>query len=391
MSHGTVRYGPELRVLIVGAGVAGLTLAGLLEQRGFAPVVVEKQPKRDTEEPGYVLRVWPAGSRVLKGLGLYPSFRRAGLECTHHRVSTARGDVLHSCSLGVLASRYGPLVNISRADLVSVLRDAVPEERLRFGIAVRDIVETPDGVVALFTDGTAATFDLLVGCDGAHSAMRRLVFDDVRVADPDMTGWGFSLPASFVAPPEVVEYWGAGKFFGIYPTHDRIWAFAGVRARAVSPDPTDSRIAQLQEHFRDFGGLVPWALESLNRPQAVHHGEYSVVHLDEWFRGRVLLIGDAAHASPPTGGMGASLAMESAAVLADELCRADSACVELALQQFVARRRARVERVQSRSQLLSRLMFTANRVVARLRDSAIQVAVDEQLLDFMETVLVERI
>jgi 2-polyprenyl-6-methoxyphenol hydroxylase-like FAD-dependent oxidoreductase len=388
---GVVRYGPELRVLIVGAGVAGLTLAGLLEQRGFAPVVVEKEREPSPGELGYVIRLWPAGSRVLKGLGLYPAFREAGLECTQHKVATARGDVLHSCALAGITNRYGPLVNISRPGLVAVLRQAMAEERIRYGVTVRDIAETPDGVVALFTDGKSATFDLVVGCDGAHSGMRHLLFDDVVVTDPGITGWGFCLPVAFDAPPQVIEYWGAGKFFGIYPARDRICAFAGVWPRALLLDPIASPLERLKAHFHDFGGLVPWVLANLDRSQAVCHDDYIAVHTGEWFRGRVVLMGDAAHATPPTGGMGASLAMESAAVLADELCRTDSACITLALQQYVARRRARVDRVQARSQLLLKMIFTPNRIVARLRDGAMQIAVDEQLLDFMETVLLERI
>lgn len=391
--QGAVRYGPELRVLIVGAGVAGVTLAGLLEQRGFAPVVVDKAPS-DGEE-GYVLRLWPAGSRVLKGLGLYPAFWHAGLECTHHNVARSSGELLHSFSFTQLAARYGPVVNIYRPDLIALLRSgmrrAIDEGRFRCGVTVWDVAETHDGVVAMFDDGEEATFDVIVGCDGAHSGLRQLLFDDAVVIDRGMAGWGFSLPASFVPQAAIVEYCGVGKFFGVYPTRDRVWAFAGVRAPAGSPDPIDSRVARLRAQFHDFGGLVPRALATLDRPEAVYHGAYVDVQMAEWFRGRAVLIGDAAHAVPPGGGMGASLAMESAAVLADELCRADSACIDLTFQQYVARRRARVDRVQARSRLLSNLMFTENRVIARLRNGAMQISVDEQLLDFVETVLVERI
>ena len=77
-----IRYGPELRVLIVGGGIAGLTLAGLLQQRGFQPVVVEKSPNYG--EVGYVLGLFPAGSRILKGLGLYPRLEDAGVELARY-------------------------------------------------------------------------------------------------------------------------------------------------------------------------------------------------------------------------------------------------------------------------------------------------------------------
>src|SRR5215472_13430032 len=117
------RYGPELRVLIVGAGVTGLTLAALLEQRGFAPTIVERRTLHD--DASCVLGLWPAGSRVLKGLGLFRAFLNTGLECARYTVANAAGQVLHSYSLEPLAERYGPLVNVFRPDLIALLRDAV--------------------------------------------------------------------------------------------------------------------------------------------------------------------------------------------------------------------------------------------------------------------------
>jgi 2-polyprenyl-6-methoxyphenol hydroxylase-like FAD-dependent oxidoreductase len=381
------RYGPELRVLIVGGGAAGLTLAALLERRGFSPVVVERRSRYD--DPGRVLSLWPAGSRVLKGLGLFPAFLAIGLECTHYKVAAASGEVLHSYSLIPLAERYGPLVNVYRPDLLELLRGVVTPARLRLGVTVRDIAETRNGVVAMFDDGSSETFDVIVGCDGLRSSMRRLVFGDAPLSYSGMTGWGISCPAAFVPPREVIEYWGAGKFFGIYPARDRLCAFAGIRAPAGGPDPIDGRLARLRAEFREFGGLVPSVLASLDRPESIMHDDYMDIRMGEWHRGRVVLIGDAAHAVLGTGGLGASLAMESAAVLADELCRTDSSCVQLAFEHYAARRRARINRVSGWSRRLGKFMSTGNRFVARLRNGAVHFAADEQLLTTVEQVLAE--
>jgi 2-polyprenyl-6-methoxyphenol hydroxylase-like FAD-dependent oxidoreductase len=383
------RYGPELRVLIVGGGVAGLTLAALLEQRGFAPVVVERQTSYD--DPGSVLGLWPAGSRVLKGLGLFRELLSVGLECTNYKVASAAGDILHSYSLTPLADRYGPLINVYRPDLLALLRSAVSPNRLRFGVTVRDVAESPAGVVATFDDGTSDTFDVVVGCDGLRSSMRQLVFGDATLSYSGMTGWGITCPATFVPPREVIEYWGAGKFFGVYPARDRLCAFAGLRAPASAPDPVEARIARLRTEFREFGGLVPAVLRVLDRPELIVHEDYMDIRMDAWHRGRVVLIGNAAHAVLGTGGLGASLAMESAAVLADELCRTDSSRVSLAFDLYAERRRARVDHVLAWSRRLGKLMYTGNRFVARLRDGAMQFAADEQLLAPMEQVLAERL
>lgn len=386
---GPVRYGPELRVLVVGGGIAGLTLTALLEQRGFAPVVVEKQPAYD--ESGHVLGLWPAGSRILKGLHVFPSFLSAGVECSRYMVANEHGEILHSYSLTSLARKYGPLVTVPRSELVRVLRRAVGPQRIRSGVTVRDIVQTASGAVAVFDDGSSDVYDVIVGCDGIHSALRQMLFGDVALAYTGMTGWAFWLPSEFVPPPDVVEYWGAGKFFGMYPARDRVCVVAAVRAPANAPDPTESRMDRLRAHFAGFSGVVPWALEQIPRSQYIYHDDFSDLRLERWYSGRVVLIGDAAHPTLPTIGMGASLAMESAAVLAEELCRADSRHIGGALDQYVDRRRARVDRVQGHSRRLGRVMFAGNRAFARLRDGAVKMLADEQLLDVLDGMLGEKI
>src|SRR6185503_13448055 len=214
-----VRYGPELRVLIVGGGVAGLTLAALLEQRGFAPVVVEKATEYVDE--GHSIGLWPAGSRILKGLKLFRKLCDTGVECSRYIIANEAGDTLHSFSFDPLTRHYGPLVDVSRLQLIELLRSAVDDRRIRFGVTVRRISETLDGVAAEFDDGSAGVFDVIIGCDGIGSSVRQLTFGDVPVEYSGVAGWAFWLPPDFVPPPEIVEYWGAGRFVGMYPVRRR--------------------------------------------------------------------------------------------------------------------------------------------------------------------------
>jgi 2-polyprenyl-6-methoxyphenol hydroxylase-like FAD-dependent oxidoreductase len=389
-SHrGKVRYGPELRVLIVGGGVAGLTLAALLEQRGFTPVVVEKVDQY--RDAGYVIGLWPAGSKILKGLGQFARLCDVGVECSRYIVSNAQGDVLHSFSFEPLAHRYGPLVDLSRLQLVEILRSAVDERHIRYGATVRQIVETPEGVAAVFGDGTAELFDVVVGCDGIHSTVRQLVFGDVPLEYSGIAGWACWLPPDFVPPPEIVEYWGAGKFVGMYPARRRFCAVLGFHAPPNEPDPVETRLDRARNAFAGFGGIVPWLLRELAAPAEMLHLDFSDVRMEQWTRGRVVLIGDASHAILPTAGMGASLAMESAAVLAEELCRTDSKFLIAGLEKFVERRRARVERIQARARRLAKIMFAGNRLMTRLRDGVVRMIADEPVLEGFEDVLAERV
>lgn len=387
--HRTVRYGPELRVLIVGGGVAGLTLAALLEQRGFTPLVVERA-KEHTDE-GYSIGLWPAGSRILKGLRLFTKLCDVGAECSRYIIANEGGDTLHSFSLEPLTKRYGPLIELSRLQLIELLRSQVDQQHLRLGVTVRQIAETPDGVVAEFDDGRVDVFDVVVGCDGIRSTVRQLTFGDVPMEYSGVAGWAFWLPPDFVPPPEIVEYWGAGKFVGMYPARRRFCAAVGMHCPVDTPDPVETRAERVRTAFAGFGGIVPWVLRELPEPERMIPVEFSDIRTNEWTRGRVVLIGDAAHAMLPTAGMGASMAMESAAVLAEELCRTDSKYVSACLQQYESRRRGRVDRIQARARRLARVMFAGNGLVTRIRDHAMRIMVDEPLLDTVDEVMAERI
>ena len=103
-----VRFGPEMRVLIIGGGIAGLTLAGLLQQRGFKPRIVERIPEYG--KVGYIIVLWPSGSRVLKGLGLYRDLVETGLPFSTYNVWDEKGEMLKSYSVDEVSEKYGPMI-----------------------------------------------------------------------------------------------------------------------------------------------------------------------------------------------------------------------------------------------------------------------------------------
>ena len=205
-----VRYGPELRVLIVGGGIAGLTCAALLEQRGFKPIVVERIPEYGSV--GYVIVLWPSGSRILKGLGVYKDLLDVGLQFTTYNVSDQKGQMIHSYSVKDVVDKYGPMLSTYRPDLINVLRKAVNPDSIRMNTTVDAIEQTNDEVYVTFSDGTQETFDLVVGCDGVRSKTRQLVFGDVPLTYSGMKGWSFWVKPSITKIQEIAEYWGTGKF-----------------------------------------------------------------------------------------------------------------------------------------------------------------------------------
>ncbi len=361
-----VRYGPEMRILVVGGGIAGLTLTGLLQQRGFKPTLVEQIPEYGTI--GYVIVLWPSGSRILKGLGVYRSLLDVGLQFTTYNVSDERGQMLHSYSVQNVIEKYGPMLSTYRPDLINVIKEAVDPDSIRMSTTVDKIDQTNDEVYVTFSDGTEETYDLVVGCDGVRSKTRDLVFGDVPLSYSGMTGWSFWVKPNIAKTLQIAEYWGTGKFFGIWPTKGRLSVFTSIRDNVQEPDPVESRIDRIQENFKNFGGLVPAILEGLNDPNEIFHGYYNDLRMKKWHKGRVVLVGDAAHAILPTAGGGVSMAMESAAVLVDELCRADSKYIEQAFESYITRRRSRVDKIQNQSRMMSKFAFADSRLVSSMRD-----------------------
>ncbi len=384
-----VRYGPEMRILIVGGGIAGLTLGGLLQQRGFEPTIVERIPEYGNV--GYIVVLWPSGSRILKGLGLYRKLLDAGLPFSTYNVWNERGEILHSYSVETVTEKYGPMINIYRPELMNVLREAVDPGNIRMGTTVEKIEQTGDEVNVTFSDGTEESFDLVVGCDGVRSKTRSMVFGHVPLSYSGMTGWSFWVKSGIMKTAQIAEYWGTGKFLGIWPTRGRLSVFTSIRSPEGVPDPVENRLIRIEEQFKDFGGVVPDILGGLDDPNQIFHNDYNDLRMDQWYKGRVVLVGDSAHAVLPTAGGGVSMAIESAAVLADELSRADSKYIGHSLENYVSRRRARVNKIQDQSRMMGRFAFADSRLVSSIRNFVLRFYSNKLHLKYWDNMLKEPI
>jgi 2-polyprenyl-6-methoxyphenol hydroxylase-like FAD-dependent oxidoreductase len=363
-----------VRTLIVGGGIAGLTLAALLRQRGQRPVVVEKAPGYGGV--GYVLGLWPVGGRVLHGLGLFPSLLARGVPVARYLARDGHDRVLRAYDFTGFAARYGPVVGVRRSELIEVLREGCRDLDLRFGLTVGQLRDAGGQVEVTFSDGGTQAFDLVVGCDGLRSQTRELVFGRVPLRPLGWAGWAWWVDPPLCPPDAVTEYWGVGRFLGLYPGKDCLCCFCGLPSGPATPDPPEGRRARLREAFAGLGGPVPRVLDCLPEGADVWHDDLLDLEMASWSRGRAVLVGDASAAILPTAGLGASMAMESAAVLADELSRADAGSVPLALRLFERRRRSRVARVQAESRRLG-LALTRSRAAAWVRNRLVRWFVDE--------------
>jgi len=353
-----------VRVLIIGAGVAGLTLAARLTQQGRPPVVIER-----SAEPGagYAIGLYPMGSCVLHGLGRYRELLARGLVVSDYEIADHTGRVLKRVDMSVLTGKVGPLVMIGRAGLLEILQGACAGADIRRSVGVASLAQDGDGVDVTLDDGGVERADLVVGCDGIDSVIRALAGGPEHRYD---TGWALWTwwAANTPGPPVFREWWGQGWFFGCYPAPGQMMCGCGGPAGQWGRPPVDQVSGELPSQLRTLLRRYPPAGRAGGEPPAMYRWPMRDARASQWVRGRVALCGDAAAAFLPSAAVGASAAMRSAAALADELSRADAATVPLALELYQKRCRAIVERAQTNSRQLARVMLVGRPALAWGRD-----------------------
>ena len=328
-----------LRILVVGAGIAGLAAARGLRLAGFRPDVVEELPA--TMLPGAGIYLPGNASRALRQLGLDAPLRPLGDLIFRQVFQDSRGRELFELDVAGLWAGVGESRALSRADLQQVLLTGVGGA-VRYDTAVRDL-EIIDGAAKVeFGDGVVAEYDLVIGADGRRSTIRaksglggpavptgQIVYRSVVTGGPALSDWTALL--------------GRRSAFVVMPMGSRkLYCYADETA-PDSPNPADP-MARMRELFGSFGGPVPAILATMEKVQVARTDE---VVLETWSRGPVLLVGDAAHATAPTLAQGAAMSFEDAVVLGEELRKADD--VPAALRAYEARRRPRCGEVRERT------------------------------------------
>jgi 2-polyprenyl-6-methoxyphenol hydroxylase-like FAD-dependent oxidoreductase len=333
------------RILVVGAGIAGLGAARALRQRGFAVDVIERDPAWVHAGAGIYL---PGNTaRALRSLDLESAVAERAAPIPHQRFCDHRGNLLVDVDLTTLWGDVGPCLALHRADLHAVLARHGDPEKVRMGRSLLTLSQRGETVTVEFDDGSTGRYDLVLGADGIHSQVRKLVFGADGVRRLGQVAWRFHTEC----PPEVTTWevlLGRGIAFLAMPIgNGRAYCYVDAPAdRTPRPDGVGV-FGRLAEVLTGFHGPVPAILGSLGPDTAVHVAPIEEVALDRPSRGSVLLIGDAAHATSPNMAEGAAMALEDGLVLAE--CLASEKGVASALASFEARRRPRTHWVLSQT------------------------------------------
>ena len=360
-----------MRVLIAGAGMAGLTLGALLRQRGTEADIIDHAP--DLDHAGYVLGLYPLGNRVLHGMGVYDDFVAASEAMNDYLVAAGNGATIKRFDFRPFTGKYGQIRILGRSDLLHILHRAAGSPEIRFGVTISAMTDNGDSVRVRTSDGTDREYDLVVGADGISSQVRKHVSPKSLTFDTKWACWAWWAEKDASPSDSVFEQWGAGRFLGIYPTPTRLGVIAAAPARVLGFGAKDGRQKRMMEEFLKMKGRSRTLIDSFPDDSAeMFYWKLDDQRSRDWIKGRVVLLGDSACAFLPTAGIGASMAMESASVLADELSRAGARDVPLALSFFERRRRTRVEAAQEDSRKLSKLMFKKSAPLAWARNQAIR-------------------
>ncbi|MBA3956822.1 MAG: FAD-dependent monooxygenase [Parachlamydiaceae bacterium] len=337
-----------MKILISGAGIAGLTLAYWLKRCGFMPTLIEKHPC--SRKGGYKVDVRGAALEVAKRMGIYQALIEANVNLNHSQFVTSdlkvfkfEGDILGHCSEGD--------VEINRWDLSQIISQALGDVEIIYN----DSITKLDEKVVHFEKMAPREFDLVIGADGIHSKVRNLTFgeDSKFLRKYGIHFCIFPITNIFELVRSEIVYFDKGTLVSAYAVDGHSLACLAFKSEGDNL-PQDNKKGIFEERFKNMEWEIPRLITAMKAHDDCYFDSIAQVRMSNWSKGRVALVGDAAYAAT---GIGTSLAMVGAYVLASEIARSGGNHA-LAFARYEKVIRKFVEKGQNLSQ--SNLQFLAN-------------------------------
>jgi 2-polyprenyl-6-methoxyphenol hydroxylase-like FAD-dependent oxidoreductase len=330
------------RVLVIGGGVGGLTTATSFAQRGVEVLLVERRPAFDV--PGVGLGQPANALRIYDALGLLPDILASGFPYNRMYIFDPKRELIveHKFLLG--DDRVPAFCALSRLRLHEILLAAAERAgaNIRTGLTVNDIQDEKDRVRVTFSDGRIDAFDLIAGFDGIRSTTRQYLFGTAFMPRPSgYGGWRVQVPRrDYVRGMEFLQ--AIGSKTGAMPLADDLMYIFHIRPEtADAVFRREDYASLLRDRLSQYGSYVAEVAASLNANSDIVYSPIEPILVPwPWFRGRVVIGGDAAHTSPPHLTQGAAMAAEDGYVLAREMLDGDGP-IEARLLRYSQARYAR--------------------------------------------------
>ena len=343
-----------MKITIIGGGIAGLTTALSLNKLGFDCEVFERA--KQLNEVGAGIWMQPNALKVLDWLGLGELVRESGTLLDQVDITNSQLIPIKKTKQEVVQDEKGnKIVAIHRATLQKILYEAIPKGIVNLGYEFKSLEQNENQVKISF-GGREIMSDLLIGADGINSKVRDNIFSNSSKRFSGQTCWrGISdirLPDEFQNAG--IESWGKKIRFGFSQvTENQVYWFAVKNASQNGTDNILTIKAELKNYFSDFNSLVLNIIEHTNAEKIIRNDISDLKRLDKWHKDKVVLVGDAAHATTPNMGQGAGQGMEDAYYLANILAKHNQ--IEQALSLFESNRREKVDYVVNNSWIFGQM------------------------------------
>lgn len=355
-----------MKIAIAGAGIAGLTTAIALIQKGFDVTVYEAAPHIKPVGAGITLSA--NAIKALELIGVKNKVAAKGLFLERFVILNDKGSVLSTVKNTKENQQFGDdNFTITRADLHEVLLSFLKPTQVVLGKKMVDVEQAQNQVKLLFDDGTAVNVQCLIAADGIHSIARKKYVGQNKPRYSGYTCWRGLVKYEGLKLNCASETWGAKGRVGIVPLpNDFIYWFACVNAPAQSEFYKQFTVADVAQHFQNYHQPIPTILSNTQNQHMIWNDIIDHEPINQYAFGNVVLIGDAAHATTPNLGQGACQGIEDAIVLADELTK--NTDMALAFKRFEGRRITRTHDIVNKSWQLGKVAQLEHPFLIALRN-----------------------
>jgi 2-polyprenyl-6-methoxyphenol hydroxylase-like FAD-dependent oxidoreductase len=354
---------------IIGAGIAGLTTAIALKKIGINSHIFEAAPQIKPLGAGLVLAA--NAIKAFKSLGIDSKIISYGKELDSFDILDEKGKIITGTDTKALNKKYG-LNNftILRPQLHEALLSELDSSKIFLNKRSKSFEEHETGITVFFEDGSKETFDQLIVADGIHSPIRQqLVSGTPRYSG--YTCWRAVIENPGLSIHSASETWGSKGRFGIVPSsNNSIYWFACINANANDETMKAFTAADLLKNFSGYHTNVIEILKNTKTEQLIWNDIIDHKPISQYAFGKVVLIGDAAHATTPNMGQGACQAIEDAVILADEIAKQSN--IEHAFKKFESRRLKRTHWVVNNSYQIGKMAQLENKFLIKLRNALLR-------------------